>query len=98
MKKQTEQSFLMSSDKNSDTEDATTVEEKQGEEASKLSTSFNYINSILGSGIIGMPYALKNAGICLGMLLFILVSLISNYTLRLMIQMGNYRGHLHIRE
>ena len=92
MKKQTEQSFLMSSDKNCSTEDDNTEEEKQGEEASKLSTSFNYINSILGSGIIGMPYALKNAGICLGMLLFILVSLISNYTLRLMIRNGELSG------
>ena len=92
MKKQTEQTFLMSSDKKSNTEDDNTTEEKQGEEASKLSTSFNYINSILGSGIIGMPYALKNAGICLGMLLFILVSLISNYTLRLMIRNGELSG------
>jgi sodium-coupled neutral amino acid transporter 11 len=92
MKKDTEQSFLMKNTKNSDDHDNTTGEENEIEEASKLSTSFNYINSILGSGIIGMPYALRNAGIGLGMILFIIVSLLSNYTLRLMIRNGELAG------
>ena len=94
MKKVTEQSFLMKDTKNADktnTEDAA-GEDKPNEEASKLSTSFNYINSILGSGIIAMPYALKNAGIVLGLILFILVSILSNYTLRLMIRNGELSG------
>merc|ERR1712106_1255960 len=67
-------------------------DEKKDEGASKLSTSYNYINSILGSGIIGMPYALKNAGVGLGLLLFVLVSFISNYTLRLMVKNAELSG------
>jgi len=67
-------------------------DEKKDEGASKLSTSYNYINSILGSGIIGMPYALKNAGVALGLLLFVLVSFISNYTLRLMVKNAELSG------
>ena len=94
MKKVTEHNFLMKDTKNADNTNTEDVagEDKPNEEASKLSTSFNYINSILGSGIIAMPYALKNAGIVLGLILFILVSILSNYTLRLMIRNGELSG------
>ncbi|KAG7177019.1 sodium-coupled neutral amino acid transporter 11-like [Homarus americanus] len=48
-------------------------------------TSFNYINSIVGSGVIGMPFALHEAGFGVGMLLLILVSIITDTALCLMI-------------
>lgn len=41
----------------------------------------NMINSILGSGIIGMPYTLKQAGIGLGVI-FILIMGIATGTVK----------------
>lgn len=46
---------------------------------------FNYINSIVGSGIIGIPYALHRAGFGLGLLLLIIVAVITDYSLILMV-------------
>ncbi|KAJ1937682.1 hypothetical protein FBU59_004680 [Linderina macrospora] len=42
--------------------------------------AFNVLNSIIGSGIICLPIALKNAGLATGILLLILVGMISQYT------------------
>lgn len=48
--------------------------------------SFNYINSIVGSGVIGIPYAFHRAGFGLGFLLLILVAYITDYSLILMVR------------
>lgn len=48
-------------------------------------TSFNYINSIVGSGVIGIPYALARAGYGVGLLLLVFVAIITDYSLRLMV-------------
>ena len=77
MEKQCEQIHLLA-DTNSE----------DGGKASKVSTSFNYINSIIGSGIICMPYAIQSAGIVLGLLMLALLSFLLNYTLRLVIRHG----------
>jgi len=50
--------------------------------------SFNFINSIIGSGIIGMPFALKEAGFGLGILLILVVTIVTDYSLVLLIQGG----------
>ncbi|TMW45948.1 hypothetical protein DOY81_008973, partial [Sarcophaga bullata] len=56
-----------------------------GETLSSLpQASFNYINSIVGSGVIGIPYAFHRAGFGLGLLLLILVAYITDYSLILM--------------
>lgn len=47
--------------------------------------SFNYINSIVGSGVIGIPYAFHRAGFGLGLLLLIIVAVITDYSLILMV-------------
>lgn len=54
--------------------------------------SFNFINSIIGSGVIGIPYALHEAGFGLGLLLLILVAYITDYSLILMVQSGHISG------
>lgn len=53
---------------------------------------FNYINSIVGSGIIGIPYALHRAGFGLGLLLLIVVAVITDYSLILMVRCGHISG------
>jgi hypothetical protein len=40
-------------------------------------TSFNFVNSIVGSGVIGMPYAFNQSGIGITFLLFFLVGVLT---------------------
>uniref|UniRef100_A0AAG5DG05 Putative sodium-coupled neutral amino acid transporter 11 n=1 Tax=Anopheles atroparvus TaxID=41427 RepID=A0AAG5DG05_ANOAO len=54
--------------------------------------SFNYINSIVGSGVIGIPYALHRAGFGLGLFLLVIVATITDYSLILMVRCGHLCG------
>ncbi|XP_076461136.1 putative sodium-coupled neutral amino acid transporter 11 isoform X2 [Babylonia areolata] len=68
------------------------VEEKGGDGKQRTSipmTSFNFINSIIGSGIIGIPYALKQAGFGLGILMVISVALITDYSILMLVEGGH---------
>uniref|UniRef100_A0A8C9SM24 Putative sodium-coupled neutral amino acid transporter 11 n=3 Tax=Scleropages formosus TaxID=113540 RepID=A0A8C9SM24_SCLFO len=56
------------------------------------SACFNFTNSIIGSGIIGLPYSMKQAGLPLGMILLIITACITDYTIILMIKGGNLSG------
>ncbi|XP_012691798.2 putative sodium-coupled neutral amino acid transporter 11 [Clupea harengus] len=60
--------------------------------SSMTSASFNFINSIIGSGIIGLPYALNQAGLPLGLLLLVGVAFITDYSIILLIRGGNISG------
>ncbi|XP_021367109.1 putative sodium-coupled neutral amino acid transporter 11 isoform X3 [Mizuhopecten yessoensis] len=51
-------------------------------------TSFNFINSIIGSGIIGIPFALKQAGFAFGIFLLILVAVVTDYSVLILIEAG----------
>ncbi|XP_064084050.1 putative sodium-coupled neutral amino acid transporter 11 [Macrobrachium nipponense] len=61
------------------------LEDPKREKSSISFTSFNYINSIVGSGVIGMPFALHAAGFGVGLLLLVLVAIITDVALCLMI-------------
>ncbi|XP_059355418.1 putative sodium-coupled neutral amino acid transporter 11 [Carassius carassius] len=65
--------------------------EKSGT-SSISSASFNFINSIIGSGIIGLPYALSQAGLPMGLLLLVLVAFITDYSIILLVRGGNLSG------
>ncbi|XP_036423194.1 putative sodium-coupled neutral amino acid transporter 11 isoform X2 [Colossoma macropomum] len=54
--------------------------------------SFNFINSIIGSGLIGLPYSMAQAGLPLGLLLLFLVAYITDYSIILLIKGGNLSG------
>lgn len=54
-----------------------------------LGVTINTTNSILGSGIIGIPYGFKTSGLGLGIVFLIIGTLISNYTLKLILIFGN---------
>ncbi|XP_014206744.1 putative sodium-coupled neutral amino acid transporter 11 [Copidosoma floridanum] len=56
--------------------------------------SFNFINSIIGSGVIGIPYALHQAGFGLGMMLLVLVAVLTDYSLILMVRSGHLCGEM----
>lgn len=53
--------------------------------------AFNYINSIVGSGVIGIPYALHKAGFGFGLLLLAFVAFITDYSLILMVMLRSIR-------
>ncbi|XP_061698601.1 putative sodium-coupled neutral amino acid transporter 11 [Syngnathoides biaculeatus] len=59
---------------------------------SMISACFNFVNSIIGSGVIGLPYALTQAGLPFGCLLLIVVAFITDYTIILLIKGGNVSG------
>ncbi|XP_029967080.1 putative sodium-coupled neutral amino acid transporter 11 [Salarias fasciatus] len=60
--------------------------------SSMICASFNFINSIIGSGIIGLPYALNQAGLPFGLFLLVLVAFITDYSIILLIKGGNLSG------
>ncbi|XP_030749255.1 putative sodium-coupled neutral amino acid transporter 11 [Sitophilus oryzae] len=69
------------------------ITEEENEKKSSLHyASFNFINSIIGSGVIGIPYALHEAGFGFGLFLLILVAYITDYSLILMIKAGHISG------
>ncbi|XP_045681282.1 putative sodium-coupled neutral amino acid transporter 11 isoform X1 [Phyllostomus hastatus] len=53
---------------------------------------FNVVNSIIGSGIIGLPYSMKQAGFPLGILLLFWVSYVTDFSLVLLIKGGALSG------
>ncbi|XP_025415205.1 putative sodium-coupled neutral amino acid transporter 11 [Sipha flava] len=54
--------------------------------------SFNYINSIIGSGVIGIPYAFNLSGVGMGVILLALVAIITDYSLVLMLRSAHISG------
>eukprot|EP01084_Bolivina_argentea_P185081 319186_1 len=46
---------------------------------------FNMLNSIIGAGVVGLPFVYSNAGLCGGLLLMILFAWISAYSLKLLV-------------
>lgn len=55
------------------------------EKSSISFTSFNYINSIVGSGVIGMPYAIHQSGVAMGLIILLVVAVVTDAALCLMI-------------
>ncbi|XP_049340861.1 putative sodium-coupled neutral amino acid transporter 11 [Astyanax mexicanus] len=65
---------------------------EEGGTSSMTAASFNFINSIIGSGLIGLPYSMAQAGLSLGLLLLFLVGYITDYSIILLIKGGNLSG------
>ena len=56
--------------------------------------SFNFINSIVGAGIIGMPFAMGECGLVGGILLLLLVAFIVGRSVTMLIECGVRENHL----
>jgi len=50
--------------------------------------SSNFINSIIGAGIIGLPFAMKEAGTVLGSILLLGIALATYFGVTLIIKLG----------
>jgi hypothetical protein len=48
----------------------------------------NFVNSIIGAGIIGLPYAVREAGIITGIALLVAIAAMTAYSARLIIRLG----------
>nr|XP_022904579.1 putative sodium-coupled neutral amino acid transporter 11 [Onthophagus taurus] len=69
------------------------ISEEENERTNSLPwASFNFINSIIGSGVIGIPYALQEAGFGFGIILLVIVAYITDYSLVLMVRSGHICG------
>ncbi|XP_001604633.1 putative sodium-coupled neutral amino acid transporter 11 isoform X2 [Nasonia vitripennis] len=68
--------------------------ENSGKFTSLPLASFNFINSIIGSGVIGIPYALHQAGFGLGIALLVIVAILTDYSLILMVRSGHLCGEM----
>ncbi|XP_057380444.1 putative sodium-coupled neutral amino acid transporter 11 [Daphnia carinata] len=67
-------------------------EERKKDCSSLPAASFNYVNSIVGSGIIGMAFALNQAGILLGLILIIGLGMVTDYSLIILIRSSLISG------
>ncbi|KAJ2729632.1 hypothetical protein H4S00_000393 [Coemansia sp. D1744] len=52
--------------------------------ASMISSFFNLTNAIVGAGVIGLPYAIRQAGFIIGVLMIIVLALLVDWTLRVL--------------
>jgi sodium-coupled neutral amino acid transporter 11 len=50
--------------------------------------TFNFVNSIVGAGIIGMPYAIKQCGLLMGVALLVFVAYIVHLSVLMLISVG----------
>jgi len=60
-------------------------------EGSSLCSVFgNFINSIIGAGIVGLPYTFKEGGVVLALVSITLAAWLSDYSLRLLVKTAKY--------
>lgn len=48
----------------------------------------NFVNSIIGAGIIGLPFAMREAGLGAGVLLLIAIAFMTSFSVQLIVSMG----------
>jgi sodium-coupled neutral amino acid transporter 11 len=52
--------------------------------------SSNLVNAIVGAGIIGIPYAIRESGFVIGLLLLVLVSYFTDKSLRMIVNLASF--------
>lgn len=57
--------------------------------------SSNLVNSVVGAGIIGIPYALNQAGFAVGVVLLCLVGYFADKSLRMIVELASFHPKLH---
>jgi sodium-coupled neutral amino acid transporter 11 len=60
--------------------------------------SSNLVNSIVGAGIIGIPYALRESGLIAGLLLLVLVSYLTDKSLRVIVGLASFHPKLRNKD
>ncbi|KNE66228.1 TIGR01456 family HAD hydrolase [Allomyces macrogynus ATCC 38327] len=62
------------------------------EKSSVMGAALNFTNSIIGAGIIGLPYAFRQAGFFLGVALLIGLTVLVDWTVVLLVKAGKVSG------
>lgn len=60
--------------------------------------SFNFVNSIVGAGIIGIPFALQQCGFGTGIVMLFTVAFLINQSLLMLIDCGIKTGKMNLEE
>ena len=63
-----------------------------------LGASFNFINSIVGAGVIGIPYAISQCGLFTGIFMLSFVALLVNRSVLMLIECGIRSGKFDLEE
>ena len=67
------------------------LEEKRGQ-SSIVRVTFNFVNAMVGSGILAIPYAFLHSGLALGMAICVVICVLADYTVRLLVRVGIREG------
>ncbi len=67
-------------------------------DSSIFGAGFNFINSIVGAGIIGIPIAIKECGLFFGIFLVIFVAILINHSTIMIIECGIVAKKLNLEE
>lgn len=59
---------------------------------SVLMTAANFMNGVVGAGIIGLPGALNRAGFTVGIVMCTVVAVLSNVTIKMLAELGSKHG------
>jgi sodium-coupled neutral amino acid transporter 11 len=68
------------------------------EESGVLGASFNLTKTIVGSGIISLPVAIKQSGFLCGIVLLVLMALITDYSIYILVCAGVRTGKVNFQE
>lgn len=60
--------------------------------AGLMAATSNMANSILGAGIIGLPYAFREAGLFMGLVLLVVLGIVTDWTIRLIVLNAKMSG------
>eukprot|EP00538_Stauroneis_constricta_P006392 CAMPEP_0119548570 /NCGR_PEP_ID=MMETSP1352-20130426/2457_1 /TAXON_ID=265584 /ORGANISM="Stauroneis constricta, Strain CCMP1120" /LENGTH=724 /DNA_ID=CAMNT_0007593879 /DNA_START=287 /DNA_END=2461 /DNA_ORIENTATION=+ len=69
---------------------ASSTTETKETKSTLIGCAANLINAIVGSGIVGLPYAIQQAGFCAGVILVILCAILTDKSLRLLIETAKH--------
>ncbi|KAG2227346.1 hypothetical protein INT45_004301 [Circinella minor] len=97
----TDRRRLLEDHNNSDDDDierADTSYRLPSEGGSVFASFLNMSNSIIGAGIIGLPFAFKEAGFGMGFVCLVIVTILVDWTVRLLIYNGKLSGRSNYQD
>ncbi len=68
------------------------VQQATPEKTSMALAAVNFANGVVGAGIVGLPFAFNQMGLPLGVVSCVLVATCSQYTIRLLAELGSAHG------
>jgi sodium-coupled neutral amino acid transporter 11 len=83
---------------NNDTNSNSSNISKPHKQSGIAGASANLVNSIVGAGIIGIPYALRESGLLAGLFLLGLVAYLTDKSLRIIVGLASFHPKLKNRD